>query len=1244
MKKRLLGLAVLAGLVFAIGASAFAEEYWIDDVFASGGLTGVTVGTQQTTSINEGADETFIAEVTLRFSNGGNVQTPSVTFTKGNTEASLPYYWDAADGYELYGSNMKLVAINSESGNDDEIGVDHYEFKLLLYIGANSDSAGSYTGIIGYSGNTNTGTVTLTVNEYAADPVFSSAEEVSVELGEQGAVAGMALSNYKNSEVTWSINAEGETALNALNLTFNTENGTVNVKDKTSGNNGVDYGTTGQAEFTVTATVKKNPKPHEDQTVTLTVTGAEPATFSASPADGSDLAKLYDTYGKGIYVGDEIDVANANYEKAFKFTISGTIQGLSFNYDGLPAGLNVYSTTAVANNRFADGPDAKNGTMDITITGKPTTPGTSTFTITAYNNVGDPVTKTYPITVLAAPALADGTGSVTWNTAFTSTALEASNFAEGSDPIVWEVDDNVSGASYLTSANLASLGLSFNASNGTVSGTWKGNGDSGGLVSFGSSATAEKKVRIKATKYGKSAEADLTLTFNMVEPVLTVPAEMTFYYDESADQYEITAAGAGNIRFSSLPYDLSKLDLVAVTSTDDEGKATYTIGGTPNYVLGTTELSFTASNAAGSTTGTSKVTVKTKKVDILDVSELPNSGDIFSLGNVVGPFTVKASPAPVKWSVQTIFTVGKKDTERDDIVTIKDEVSNADPTGETHLLTLTMARPTGTYDNKFTNLTAIGSNRIKFTVTHVSEDTPAKATDERIITIRPVPVISTKVSEWKIADGKAFTSPKLETSVKNADKTNIVGNGSWDIRMSYKNQNGETIEFKGFDPNVTYEGDDAFYNQVNASGAYIIDDTGKDYTVAFDKVGDTWVKRHNFLYVTTNAKGEPIITGSFDRAVDGKITVRVYAVGEGNLVGSQDFPASFTAAAPKLDKNNIAKEYPEDPNATVFSWDVVATGTKPVTMNAYIAGKDAAKIYGGDAKTAPNISIMSADDNGLDPNYKEFPKSLSNGSATPNTTRLFFRYNKYDGKGRIFFMRYGSSEAASDDHTGQSYKGIPVTVTFDNAAVKDHSKPTTASLKLSTYDGKNAPTLEWRIKSGDGFVSVPDAKGSTANAVKEFNAIAGTPLSDVDTDGELTFVLKGDGPVTVTASQAIGEANAKNFLKIEAEDSDETTDGKIYRITGIPDITKETKNKITLTAKNNSTGASAKIDVTIVGQVPASIDAKYLVKTANYQKEFDLSKKVSIKLSATGSKPLTWDFANGTTAEDLSKYNLTLDS
>jgi len=282
---------------------------------------------------------------------------------------------------------------------------------------------------------------------------------------------------------------------------------------------------------------------------TPTTAGTSIVTISGTNAGGTGSATLSITINPAKPVISSSTTASGTTGTAFSYTITASNSPTSYGATGLPAGLNVNTSTGV-------------------ISGTPTTAGTSSVTITA-TNAGGSGTATLTLTINAAvkaPVISSSTtASGTTGTAFSYT-ITASN----------------SPTSY--GATGLPAGLSINTSTGVISGT--------------PTTAGTSSVTISAVNAGGSGTTTLSLTINAAvqAPVIS-----------SAATASGTVGGLFNytITASNSPTSYGATGLPAGLSVNT---STGVISGTPTS-SGTSSVTITAINAGGTGTKTLTITI-----------------------------------------------------------------------------------------------------------------------------------------------------------------------------------------------------------------------------------------------------------------------------------------------------------------------------------------------------------------------------------------------------------------------------------------------------------------------------------------------------------------------------------------------------------------------------------------------------------------------------------------------------------
>ena len=264
---------------------------------------------------------------------------------------------------------------------------------------------------------------------------------------------------------------------------------------------------------------------------------------------------------------------------AFGYQVTATNSPTSYGATGLPAGLAINAATG-------------------TISGSPSSTGTSNVTISA-TNAGGTGTATLVITVVPpAPVI---------NSALSASGTTGSAFS-------YQVTATNSPTSY--GATGLPAGLAINAATGTISGS--------------PSSTGTSNVTISATNAGGTGMATLVITVVPPAPVInsTLSASGT---TGSVFSYQITATNS--------PTSYGATGLPAGLTVDS---ATGVISGTPSST-GTSNVTISATNAGGTGTATLVVTV---------VPPTPVISSVLSVsGTVDVPFSyqIVASNSPTSY-------------------------------------------------------------------------------------------------------------------------------------------------------------------------------------------------------------------------------------------------------------------------------------------------------------------------------------------------------------------------------------------------------------------------------------------------------------------------------------------------------------------------------------------------------------------------------------------------------------------
>jgi len=288
---------------------------------------------------------------------------------------------------------------------------------------------------------------------------------------------------------------------------------------------------------------------------TPTAAGTSSVSLSATNAKGTGTATLALTITVPAPVITSATTASGTVGSAFSYQITASNSPTSYAATGLPAGVSVNTTSGL-------------------ISGTPTTAGTSSISLSATNSTGTG-TATLALTIsVPAPVITSATtASGTVGSAF-SYQITASN----------------SPTSYAATGLPA--GLSVNTTSGLISGT--------------PTAAGTSSISLSATNAKGTGTATLALTISVSAPVITCGATANGTVS-SAFSYQITASNSPtSYGATGLPAGLS------VNTTSG------LISGTPT-TAGTSSVSLSATNSAGTGTASMQVTISPAATPITHV-------------------------------------------------------------------------------------------------------------------------------------------------------------------------------------------------------------------------------------------------------------------------------------------------------------------------------------------------------------------------------------------------------------------------------------------------------------------------------------------------------------------------------------------------------------------------------------------------------------------------------------------------
>lgn len=343
------------------------------------------------------------------------------------------------------------------------------------------------------------------------------------------------------------------------------------------------------------------------------------------------------------------------------------------------------------------------------------------------------------------------------------------------------------------------------------------------------------------------------------------------------------------------------------------------------------------------------------------------------------------------------------------------------------------------------------------------------------------------------------------------------------------------------------------------------------------------------------AEGKVVLIGSLDRVPSGgeAITVSVTAR---NIVDSatKEFSLTVKGTAPTLKKADITLSDTGETNSKDIT---VTAGDAPITMTAYIDKSTAKKVF-GDSYT---------DDIDL---------------STSNVSGLIFS-SDMEGNGHIY-------EDGTTNSNHFAYNKLPVTVTAVNTDISEKA----ASAKYTVTLTGTAPS--WTASNDLTGYGTSLAAGATLGTTVAMKTVANQALSD--DASYVVFKAAGSGPFTYTVKPI-----EKNGLAATLDESAGTV-----TITGTPEAAKkDVATKFSITVKNNSTGASAKSDITITAQPKPEVASTELSTSVMMGKKVKLTPKVTASSNGmkwqlvTASQGETTDI-NADTLKDT--WGLTVDS
>gem|GEM_PF-4460961 len=349
----------------------------------------------------------------------------------------------------------------------------------------------------------------------------------------------------------------------------------------------------------------------------------------------------------------------------------------------------------------------------------------------------------------------------------------------------------------------------------------------------------------------------------------------------------------------------------------------------------------------------------------------------------------------------------------------------------------------------------------------------------------------------------------------------------------------------------------------------VIDSTStKTFKSATAKLANQTLAGVKTLIVSQDKKtGMPTITGSLDRMpASGRIKVNVtVTVAKGTAAEDSadvEMLVSVKGTQAKITTSKVDSFSRTDTNE---SSDIIATGTLPIEMRAYIASADVG-------------SLLNLPGNG--------DIDLADAS---NVTGIKFVYDatKKDGKAKLVSTGTGK----------YSFKNLPIRIQAGNA-VSYNTK--TKEIEHKSVDKVFKVTMP-------GVTPVWKKDGGTKAASSDITVFEqdGQPITDI------VYTASADKPYRVSVSP-----ESRNGIKAEIDD-----DAGTITFSGTPTAGKETKSTFTLTIQNTATKERTQAKLNIVGmqrpQVTTKMDS---TGKATQSKVIEVGKSLNYKLSAKGSR------------------------
>ncbi len=880
--------------------------------------------------------------------------------------------------------------------------------------------------------------------------------------------------------------------------------------------------------------------------------------------------------------------ADAEFGTNAKWVVENITAPVNVYAENLPDGLKIVADKTKISNVDTDMTTAKvaKNTFNFHLEGTPTKPGYYKPITIFVENAGGVLSKDYVMDVVEEPSITTTSlPDLTWGQAYTATiAAVGGENSEHPLTIAFQKDEIGPGIT-VTNAATGALSGKLVSSDAILSANTK-------TKDYALGNAKEKTVTLKLRALNDWSGTDLTKTEGVNGNVtLKIKGVAPAFQDTTAvkiqneinkadlkygttstlvktkndqDQYIIKVKGPGTISFDivNIPDGVTTL----LEDTADKMYKTGQITVVPTMTMKDHATTFRIYNAAGELKFPIKFTIGADESQFK--VEYDTKLEAAKIGTEITPVALEAAFGPVKWTAKDLpsglsLSIDKS-VPYDKKVWIVGKLKRAtkiDKNGQSIFKITAKNAPTG-YE------------------TVVSQD--YKVFSKPRITTTAIPAINLDKAYSAKINGTGGTSKDL----------------SWVVKIDdYTETNSALPAMRG-----------------------VIDSTStKTFKSATAKLANQTLAGVKTLIVSQDKKtGMPTITGSLDRMpASGRIKVNVtVTVAKGtDAEDSADVEmlVSVKGTQAKITTSKVDSFSRTDTNE---SSDIIATGTLPIEMRAYIASADVG-------------SLLNLPGNG--------DIDLADAS---NVTGIKFVYDatKKDGKAKLVSTGTGK----------YSFKNLPIRIQAGNA-VSYNTK--TKEIEHKSVDKVFKVTMP-------GVTPVWKKDGGTKAASSDITVFEqdGQPITDI------VYTASADKPYRVSVSP-----ESRNGIEAEIDDEAGT-----ITFNGTPTAGKETKSTFTLTIQNTATKERTQAKLNIVGmqrpQVTTKMDS---TGKATQSKVIEVGKSLNYKLSAKGSRrafyspskapdthvktlatkdiayaAIKWELTNdgGNTAEDLVKLGLSFDA